>query len=217
MLYLTSLVWDANWHVFFRWNLFGQVCKRNVLSLLVAFGKYFSRNVTKLPSRSILSQGSLPGGVRSGRHMREPVEKEWIKYRTTSFARFPWKVGADEPVQIMYKSRLGQNWGDSLLLLLLLLLLESVRSRFLGGTCACGPTYLLLLWYFQKLSLGVWEKGASSQTDILRISFDRSFAHHYQGSVNSNCHSNNKLASLVATLVWNYDSLTDLLTDKGKV
>ena len=77
------------------------IFSRNILSLLVAFGKYFSRNVTKLPSRSILSQGSLPGGVRSGRHMREPVEKEWIKYRTTSFARFPWKVGAD--VQIMYK------------------------------------------------------------------------------------------------------------------
>ena len=49
----------------------------------VAFWKY---SVTKLPSRKILSQICVPGGVRARRHMREPVEEKWVKYQARSFA-----------------------------------------------------------------------------------------------------------------------------------
>ena len=63
--------------------LFHKVAFQEYSVTKVAFWKY---SVTKLPSRKILSQICVPGGVRARRHMREPVEEKWVKYQARSFS-----------------------------------------------------------------------------------------------------------------------------------
>ena len=68
----------------------------------------------------------------------------------------------------------------------------------------------------------IWNLGSSHKSLILKVHiFERlwgSFMDQYRNR--NHAHKlrwQNKLASLKATLVWNYDSLTYSLTDKGKV